>query len=206
MLTTESLLVVLLLMPGFLAGRVFSHLAVQRRRSALDALGEIVLFELLIVAAYGVGSDRLGWWPALAWPATGSAEAPSVDVLRANGPAITALLGLAILFGVVMGWIHNLDQPLSLLRYFGLTQQSTHATVWQGALYSHRSWIVVHLESGERIVGWPRRFSDTPEESALFLSNAAFVGDGDELSEIQGPGILLTREAQIRMIEFLRDR
>jgi hypothetical protein len=206
MLTTESFLVVLLLLPGFLAGRVFSLVAVQRRRSSLDTLGEIVLFEFLIVCTYGLVSDHLGWWPALEWPTHTNGDSPTVDILRSNGPALTSLLALAIFLGVVVGWLHNLDQPLAILRRWGVTRQSTHATVWQGALFNHRSWIVVHLESGERIVGWPTRFSDTPEEGALFLSDAAFVGDDDQLSEIRGPGLLLIREARIRMIEFLRDR
>ncbi|MFN0009438.1 MAG: DUF6338 family protein [Planctomycetota bacterium] len=193
----------MLLLPGFLAGRVFSLVAIQRRRSTLDTLGEIVLLEFLIVCTYGIGSDHLGWMPALVWPTPQDLESGTVDILRANGRALASLLGLAVLSGVALGWLHNLDQPLGLLRHLGITKQSTHATVWQATLYEYGRWVVVHLDSGDRIVGWPRQFSDTPEEGALFLSEAAFIGEDNDLSEIQGPGILLTRESRIRMIEFL---
>ena len=202
MLTTESLLVVLLLLPGFLAGRVFSLVAVQRRRSTLEFLGEVVLFEFLVMCAYGVGSDYLSW-PALVWPDSSAIGAKSVDILRDNAPALTSLLGLSIVSGIGIGWLHNIDQPLTLLRELGMTRQSSHATVWQGAFYSRGRWMIVHLASGERIIGWPTQFSDTPEEGALFLTHAAFVGKDDRLTEIRGPGILLTKEAGIRMVEFL---
>jgi hypothetical protein len=205
MLTTESLLVVLLLLPGFLAARVFSLVAAQRRKTPFESLGEVVLFELLVLCAYGLSGELLDG-PALVWPVQDGADVRTVEVLRANAPALASLLALAVVAGVLVGWLHNVDQPLGLLRRLRMTRQSSHSTVWQTAFYGHRGWVVVHLASGDRIVGWPEQFSDTPEEGALFLSKAAFVGEDGEPNEIHGPGILLTREDRIRMVEFVDEK
>jgi hypothetical protein len=77
--------------------------------------------------------------------------------------------------------------------------------VWSGAFYNLESWVVVHLESGTRIFGWPAHFADSPEEGSAFLTHAAYLGDDGDVVEIAGPGILLTKESGIRMVEFLRD-
>lgn len=54
-------------------------------------------------------------------------------------------------------------------------------------------------------MGWPAHFADSPDEGSAFLTHAAYLGDDGNVIEIPGPGILVTKEAGIRMIEFLRD-
>jgi hypothetical protein len=205
MIDADHLLVILFLLPGFLAARMFALVAVQRKKSHLEMISEVVLFEFLVLAAYA-------WMPAR-WQWEGSVSSgeailgvSALDTLRRNAPPLTALALIAISLGGILGWLHNLDQPLSLLRSLGATKQSSHPTVWQSAFYDRPRWVLVHLESGERILGWPELFSDTPDEGAIFLADAAYLDDEGGLTEIRGPGILIAREAGIRLVEFLDDQ
>ncbi len=202
MLSTENLLVLLLLLPGFLAARVFSWVAVRRQKTQLETLGEIVLFECLVLTLYA--------WVATAIPGlrllrhTGDPSGEwALDAVQSNAPGLTTILLISLALGGMLGLAHNKDWLLTGLRELRVTKQSSHATVWQGAFYNQETWVIVHLESGVRILGWPVQFSDTPEEGAVFLQEAAYLDAEGRLNEIDGPGILLTKEAGIEMVEFL---
>jgi hypothetical protein len=105
--------------------------------------------------------------------------------------------------GVILAVAMNHDFPLSLLRRGQLTQRTLRGSVWNDTFHSFRGYVQVELTDDRIVLGWLRFYSDTPEESALFLEDAAWVrGDGQQFP-INGPGILLTKESGIRNIQFL---
>ena len=51
-------------------------------------------------------------------------------------------------------------------------------------------------------MGYLRYYSDDPEESSIFLEDAAWITEDAQIA-IDGPGILLTKESKIVFISFL---
>lgn len=87
----------------------------------------------------------------------------------------------------------------------GLTKRLTTRSVWLDTFGTFRGvWIRVHLESGEKIVGWPRFYSENTSEPELFLAESYIERTTGTVSYIDGPGILLTPTAKIVMIELLK--
>lgn len=63
--------------------------------------------------------------------------------------------------------------------------------------------VQVELADGRSVVGWLNRYSDTGDESALFLEKASWVSESGEYIPIEGAGVLLTDKAEIKFVMFL---
>lgn len=205
MFTEETLLVALLLLPGFLAAKVFNALAVRRKKTTIEFLTDVLLFEFLVVTSYAVLAATR---PILRITTTSStatdklSHTTSLD-LGANAAPFVALAGCAIAWGVILAWLHNKDYLFLLLRCVRVTKQSSHSTVWQGAFHDCQTWAIVTMASGQRIYGWPKNYSDTPEESSVFLTHAHYLDKDNKEVRIPPPGILLTKNAEIVSVQFV---
>jgi hypothetical protein len=100
--------------------------------------------------------------------------------------------------GTDRDWFYKLKTGL------GLTRRPARIDVWADAFYeARRKWVLVQLEDGTQIIGWPFRYSDEPPHRQLFLKDARIrQPDGAEY-EVTGPGLLLTEASKIKLIEFL---
>ena len=83
------------------------------------------------------------------------------------------------------------------------TQRTTRSSVWSDVFHERRGVVLVELGDGRRVMGWIQHYSDDPKESSLFLEKAAWIDDAGENIEIQGGGILITKELGVKSIEFL---
>ncbi len=112
------------------------------------------------------------------------------------------VLGVAIL-SLVYGTVLNRDWLYKLLRWFKLTEKTSRLSVWNDALQDIQSrYLLVELGDQRTVVGFLRYYSDDVEQASIFLQDAAWLADGVQIP-IDGPGILLTKEAEIISISFL---
>lgn len=200
--SSQVVVAVLMLLPGFVTAAVFNAISIRRKRSQFETISEVILFELLVVTSYALLARQCRAIRLPAPPDPALADAAS-STLEASAMALLAIATLSASWGLVLGTLHNQDWILFVLRWCRVTKQSSHVTVWSGAFYNIESWVVVHLDSKVRIIGWPQQFADSPEESSVFLTQAAYLGDDGRVVEIPGAGILLTKEAGITMVEFV---
>lgn len=86
-----------------------------------------------------------------------------------------------------------------------MTERTSRSSIWNDVFqFDRESQIVqVELSDGRSLQGVVRFYSDTAEESSVFLSNARWIGTEGEIVEVPGPGVLLTKEAKIVSISFL---
>lgn len=69
--------------------------------------------------------------------------------------------------------------------------------------------VIIDFENGRRIYGWPKYYSNTPENPYIFLHKPAWIEVDEESKEnrfidLDVEGILITPEQKIESIEFLR--
>jgi hypothetical protein len=193
----DNLFYGILLLPGFGAYRVFCAMTVRKQQPAIVTISEILLFELVIVSCYAFFADMN---PDLLLQALHEHDARVT--LALNWKSLAALTGLSIGTGVLAGALFNWDRMLGPLRYWQMTRQSVHPTVWQAAFQYRRGWVVVHLQNELRISGYLRFYSDTPTEGSVYLEKARFLtAAGDP---VEAGSILLTKQSDIQMIQFLK--
>ena len=130
--TSDIILGLLILLPGFLAARVFGALVARRPPDAGERLIEALIFELIVVACYaGLASAFSELQPkglsALTEDSAKRLAADPLRVISTNATPLFALVVLSILTGFLASVAHNYDFPWNGLRKFGLTKQSSRA-------------------------------------------------------------------------------
>ncbi len=203
-LTVEVLNVLLLLLPGFLAGQIFySFFKVEKisvSRRMLDAL--LFTFVIyLLVSAFAV-------WEPLA-QVTQSESGLSYD-FSASQKVIWLSLAGVLFVPIIVGYFYFNDYVHGLLRKLKITTKTSRANTWNDAFLTQDRYVIVTLKDGRRIRGYPTMFSTDPEEGFVYLYNPAWVND--DKSDDEEPdyfesnchGFLLNRE-NIDLIEFTLD-
>jgi small nuclear ribonucleoprotein (snRNP)-like protein len=104
-----------------------------------------------------------------------------------------------------MGWAR-------LLRKINLTERTSRNSIWNDTFQDvHQtvdpalgSIVQVELKDGRSVMGVVRYYSDTADECSVFLRDAQWVNpENQSVVKVDGPGILLTRNAEITSVSFL---
>jgi hypothetical protein len=199
--THEALTVLIFLLPGFLSERLADAITVRPPRSAAIEVVEALIFSLLIYLVYSIVGFMVGLPPIVSL--VGSA-----DMIAVSGSSIWGIAVLvvgALVFAAAQAIIVNYEWFDWFAYRAGLTKRLTTRSVWLDTFGTFRGvWIRVHLESGEKIVGWRRFYSENTSEPELFLADSYIERTTGAVTYIDGPGILLTPAAKIAMIELLK--
>jgi hypothetical protein len=196
----EALGIFLILLPGFCSAYVIQHLCVRRKQSDLDKVVEALLFSLLL---YLATLPLFGFVLPLSWhPAT--TPQGTVYTIAIHYKHLAVLFLLAIAVGVVYAFNINRDWALRPFRRIGLTDRTARSSVWNDAFLDIPGcYLQVELSDGRTVVGYLRYYADDPDEASIFLEDAAWLTEEDQIP-IEGPGILITKEAKVVFISFLR--
>jgi hypothetical protein len=186
----QTLVALLVLLPGFVSARIARSLSAQAQQSELERVIEALIFSfftyVVYVALFGT-SLPIEWLPTF-----------QVHRWRVVFLAIMAC-GLGVLWGV----IRSKDLALQLLRRWKLTERTSRESVWNDVFSSIQGSAQVGLQDGRNLIGWIGRYSDSGGERSIFLESASWVQEDGSLVEIDGKGILLTDKAEIEYVMFL---
>ena len=196
----EALTVLLVLLPGFVAARIVQSLCVRPAQTELDKIVEALLYSFLIYVAFVSTLHRIPLKVVQETTIQGSrVYSPYVQ----NGDLLL-LLGFSLVVGLAVSGSLTNDLHGRFCRFLRLTQRTTRSSIWSDVFHDFSFYVQVQFCDGRKVIGWPRYFSDTPDESSLFLEAAAWVKDDETLQNIPGPGILITKNMPIETIMFLK--
>ncbi len=195
----EALGVFLVLLPGFCSAYVVQQLCMRRKQTELDKVVEALLFSFVL---FLVTLPFFGYVLPVSWRPVATSGGVAYTIAP-NVKYLWTLLLLSIAAGAGYAATINRDLALKLLRKIGLTERTARYSIWNDAFEDiPRSYLQAELSDGRIVVGYLRYYSDDPEEASIFLEDAAWLTDEGEIA-IDGPGILLTKEAKIVFISFL---
>ena len=199
--TTEALGVLLLLLPGFSCAYLVQRLAVRPKQTELDKVIEALLFSFVL---YLIASPFFSYSLPLSWQAKTS-QGIEQYAFQLNWPYLASLATLALATGILYGANLNHDWILGTLRKLRITERTARNSIWNDAFQEiPSSFVLVQLSRDSSIIGFLRYYSDEQEDASLFLEDAAWIVDDKGTQEpIDGPGILLTKQAGIESISFL---
>ena len=198
--SSESLRVLVTILPGFLSVSIRDFFVPARRTSSFDRVLEVVSF--------AVANYLLAWTLSpLAWIPEWLRLGPVVSgggTGAALFPYLAVLALYAVLFGLISGLVVGHDLHYRLARVLKATNRTGRVDPWQDAFSEVRqSWLLVHLEGDVRIVGWAEFYSEHGKPSSLFLRQARWVDKSGAMGSERGEGVLLSEGSGIRHIEFL---
>ena len=98
------------------------------------------------------------------------------------------------------------DLHMKFFRRLKVTDRTSRTNVWFDVFTDIKSYIIVNFEDGRRLYGWPKYFSDDPNDKSLFLCHAAWIKDDGELIKLDNRGILITPNEKIDTIEFIKEK
>lgn len=195
----EALAVLIILLPGFLAARTVQALCVRPSQTELDKVVEALLYSFVTYVVYAVILKR---FPLQiiheALPNGSQQSTPQIHSFD-----LLILLGVSLLLALVASASITNDLHGRLFRFLRITKRTTRSSIWGDVFHDLSYYVQIQFADGRKVLGWPKYFSDTPEESSIFLENAAWVEKDGRLIDIPGPGILITRNMQIESIMFL---
>lgn len=194
----------LFLLPGFVTLKVREALAVVAKTSDFSRVVDAMLFTLLNYSIYFPLANALKFKQFTILGLRGESSGADLQLVTPYFPALFLMLGTATALGIVVGMGTDRDWFYKIKTGLHLTRRPARIDVWADAFYEERGkWILVQLEDGTQVIGWPFRYSDEPERRQLFLKDARVrQPDGTEY-DVPGPGLLLTEASKIKLIEFL---
>jgi Family of unknown function (DUF6338) len=187
--------ILLFLLPGFVSVGVIEVLCVRKAKDVFGRVVEALIFTMLNLASFLVVRSLLELVPEIKFGHDQFFTPGNVSLM-----ALCALIiGIAFAAEINHEWVLG-----TLNNRFHLTRKTAKPSTWNETWTHARKYVVVHLDDGRRIYGWPTFYSDDPEERALFLEDASWLDDDNKLINEGSPiSMLLDKNSGIKLVEFL---
>ena len=188
--------ILLFLIPGFISAVVLRQITVRAKQTDFEKLIEALVLSFVL---YLTSVPFFGYTLPVAWH-----EQDGIYKVHLQWQQLLVLFAEAVLFSSVYGAMLQHDWLHRLLRKTGITEKTSRTSVWNDVLQDiKRAYLLVEIKDGRRVIGYLTYYSDDPDQSSLFLEDAAWLTDEGEQFVVDGPGVFLTKEAGIVAITFL---
>jgi hypothetical protein len=195
-----ALEILLILLPGFAAAYVVQILALRGSQTDLDKVIEAGLYSFLIYATFVLFTH--GALPFDVIPP----KPPSTDTLiQWHAKRLIGLAGITFAVSICAALYINRDGNW-FFRKAKITERTSRRSIWNDIFQremKNNQVVQVELGDGRSILGVLAYYSDAAEECSLYIEQASWVGGDGVPIPIPGPGILLTKNANIQSISLL---
>jgi hypothetical protein len=198
-ISLDALAVLIVLLPGFLTARLVQSFANRSKQSDFDKVVEALVYTFAIYLVYSIWGQGL----PIDWKVTKESADVEHYLVEFHSRRLLDIGAIAIGLALLAITDANHDLTGRLLRGLHLSRHTTRPTIWSDSFHEYLGAVQVELKDGRQVVGWLVRYSSNPQESALFLSHAHWLGDDGASIPIPGKGILLTKASGITNVMFL---
>ena len=188
--------ILLFLLPGFISAVVLRQVTTRAKQSDFEKLIEALVLSFVL---YLTSLPFFGNTLPVSWHEYAGSYRVHLQWVQLGILFVEAVV-LSLLYGAVLqhDWLHK------ALRKLQITEKTSRISVWNDVLQDiHRSYMLVDLKDGRRLLGFMTYYSDDVEQSSLFLEDAAWLTEEGKQIPVSGAGVLLTKEAGITTITFL---
>ena len=186
----EVLNILVFLIPGFISSVVLNALVVRKgEQKELQRVAEALVFSMLVYAIYSL----FGRQPV----SPDSESVPIYDPL-----SLLILVGLSLVFPLVISLFVTNDWHMRIARKLRITNKTSRSSLWYDVFAEQGKYVIVYFKDGSRVCGWPKHYSDDPEEPCIFLTDPLKFKNG-QFVEAGVHGVLITPGLEISHIEFV---
>ena len=187
--SSETVSILMFLLPGFVAAAVFYWLTSHPKPSAFERIVQALIFTILVQAMVKIlfiVMESMGW-------------VPSLDEV---GRLVFSSL-VAISLGLLAVYALNKDIPHRYLRLIGVTRENSYPSEWYSAFDRHADrYLVLHLKGERRLYGWPTEWPSRPDEGHFLIEEVEWL-DGDKRIPAKGVAGMVVPASEVEMVEFL---
>lgn len=190
---SKDLLVLLTqLLPGFVVAWVVYGLTSYPKPTQFERVIQALIYSLLIKALVFVEEKAfisLGKYYSFGvWD---------------SGTELLAAAVSAILLGLVFAYFANNDKFYSLARKFGFSRRTAYPSEWYGAFSEHPRYVVLHMDGGRRICGYPIQWPSEPSVGHFKLVDAAWLASDNTEVKLERDHSILIPAKEVGLVEFL---
>jgi hypothetical protein len=196
--TSELIDLFSFLLPGFITYFLFYALTYFPKKSEFEAVVIALIYTIVIKVlvkipefiCLGIGTFFVfGEWT---W-------------LSETAFSIAIALGI----GLLWSYLYNNDIIHKHLRKKEITQQTSYPSEWYGTFSKTKTYIILHLKDGRRILGWPMQWPNYPHKGHFVLEDADWLdvdgsGNTKQIPLINVDKIMIDAN-NIEMVEFVKD-
>jgi hypothetical protein len=197
--TLLALQLLLILLPGFAAAYVVQTLAVRGSQTDFDKVIEAALYSVLIYGLFTVFT-----WGALPFSIVPAKAGVDATIQWSPGKLLLLLAATLLVSIASVAWINK--DGNRLLRRTGLTTRTTRRSVWNDIFESeagNEQAVQVELENNRSLIGVLAYWSDSADDGSLYIVKAKWVSQDGTETPVHGPGVLLTKESNVKSISLL---
>ena len=195
----ETLVIFVLLIPGFISSAILSAIVVRGETGNLARVIEGLMFSFAI---YAVVWGFVRFSPIVVRLLEYS-SGKSTYVVRPIPEAMVLILAVAVLLPILAGYSINHDVHMKFLRAIRVTKKTSRESLWLDIFTDlGQRPVVANLKNGKRIRGWPLYYSSRSGERGLYLYRPAYLDPGGGVRKLPIHGLFLVEKDCIRSIEF----
>ena len=195
-----ALQILLILLPGFAAAYIVQMLALRGSQTDFDKVIEACLYSILIYATFVLFAHG-----ALPFDLVSPKLPATEPTVLWHPKRLLGLAAITFVFSLAGAAYINLDGN-SIFRRVKLTERTARRSIWNDIFQKEAKSIQVvqvELADGRSILGLLTYYSDSADDCSVYIEQASWVDNEGTTTPIQGPGILLTKNASIKSISLL---
>ena len=109
----------------------------------------------------------------------------------------------ALVLGLSISHISNNDQLYRILRKYRFTSLTSYPSEWYGVFALNKTYVVLHLEDGRRLYGWPIEWPSQPDSGHFSISQAEWLTDTNSIKLDKVKTILIPANS-VKFVEFMK--
>jgi len=190
----EIIPILIFLLPGFLTAKMLDLWVVTKPKDVFDRIVQAFVFTFINLLCFAL----------VRWSIECSFDF-KFDRDQVFAPEnLLLMMGCAVGIAVACSFEMNNEWLLKWLRERKITKKTYKPSTWGETIEHVERYAVVHLNDGRRIYGWPKFYSDDPNERAIFLEKASWLDENNNLINDPPISILVDGNSGIQFIEFLQ--
>lgn len=194
-LASEFISVLKYLLPGLMAAWIFYGLTSHPKPSQFERVVQALIFTFIINSLVPITKAIFEWigktWSFGPWGSLSE---------------IVSLLVFSVLLGIAIAHLTNKDSLYKFLRNKGFTTRTSHPSEWYCVLSEKQKFVILQLQDGRRLYGWPKEWPIEPEKGQFYIMIPSWIDDEGTLVDLPELDGILISAKEVKWIEFVEDK
>ncbi|QGW66687.1 hypothetical protein GOY17_18405 [Lysobacter soli] len=190
-LSTEAVKLLTYLLPGFMAAWLFYGLTSHPKPSQFERVVQALILTFAIQVLL----------LPIKWMAIAAGHFVDAGAWTSSSALAMSFL-LAIVVGGALAHFTNKDSLHRRLRGLGFTSRTSHPSEWYCVFDRQRSFVIVQFRDGRRLYGWPKEWSNTPEDGQLYIQWPSWIDEAGEVIDLPQLDGVLVHSKDVQWVEF----
>ncbi|NQZ53929.1 MAG: hypothetical protein HRT93_06720 [Piscirickettsiaceae bacterium] len=184
-LTNELIVALQYLLPGFVTAWIFYAFTSYPRPSQFERVVQALIFTILIQSLYITLQE--------------------IEILVSDNGEKQILISilLALLLGFIFTFFANNDLFHKGLRFFKITKETSYSSEWFAAFSEKITYVVIHLDDGRKVYGWPLEWPTEPNKGHFLLAQASWLDEENIEYPMVGVENILIDATGVKYVQFM---